>query len=256
MTVTTARYIGLRTWRYRPPTTSDSVGATGAGVPDPSVTKRAKAITSTAAPAATRATPSPRSGAATDPPERQSVSSQGMAPATTPGATTKNAAAPRVASGLRMWALPPLSGPRCASSVSRGLVGRDVAEEAGDRPQPAVVSDLADVGAGDDDRSVGRNELERVAGQVVVGVDAAGPAERVARVLGDHALRQLVERRVALHIEQRVDEPAVLGPCGADQVGPAGGVGLRQALEVGVDDRVDIAHGWLLRGALQCRPRE
>ena len=35
MSAATARYIGLRTWRYRPVTTRCSVGATGAGVPSP-----------------------------------------------------------------------------------------------------------------------------------------------------------------------------------------------------------------------------
>jgi hypothetical protein len=41
----------------------------------------------------------------------------------------------------------------------------------------------------------------------------------VARVLGDHALGELVERGVALDVEQRVDEAAVLRPGRADQLG-------------------------------------
>src|SRR5499427_2199886 len=36
-----ARYMGLRTYRYRPPTTRCAGGATGAGVPSPSTTNRA-----------------------------------------------------------------------------------------------------------------------------------------------------------------------------------------------------------------------
>ena len=73
--------------------TSCSVGATGAGVPPPSATKRAKACTSTAMPAASTSMPMIRSAVqcGTRWPIRQPVIHHGISPATTPGATTKNA---------------------------------------------------------------------------------------------------------------------------------------------------------------------
>src|SRR5690242_468661 len=102
MAATTARYIGLRTYRYRPPTTRRSVGATGAGVPRPSATNRAKAWTSTIAPRMSRISPATRTGAhpASDPRTCHRVSHQGTRPATTPGATAKNSTLPTAAVGL------------------------------------------------------------------------------------------------------------------------------------------------------------
>src|SRR6516165_4375764 len=55
-----ARYMGLRTYRYRPPTTRCAGGATGAGVPSPSTTNRANADTSMAVPATTSTAPGTR----------------------------------------------------------------------------------------------------------------------------------------------------------------------------------------------------
>jgi hypothetical protein len=101
MIAATATYMGLRTCRYRPPTTSCSVGATGAGVPTPSTTKRTKAWTSTNRPAAIRAAPSTRSAGgvrwASHP-----VSHHGIRPAVTPGARAKKAALPAAAIALRV----------------------------------------------------------------------------------------------------------------------------------------------------------
>ena len=72
------------------------MGATGAGVPMPSITKRAKACNSTATPAAMSSAPANRSpihGSA----DRQPVISQGTSPATTPGATRRNTTLPSAA---------------------------------------------------------------------------------------------------------------------------------------------------------------
>jgi hypothetical protein len=106
MVDTTARYMGLRTYRYRPPTTSRWVGATGAGVPEPSATKRTNACTSTTTPAASSTAPATRSGTQAQDGcgwrTRQPVSHQGTRPATTPGASTKNTTLTAAAAGLRM----------------------------------------------------------------------------------------------------------------------------------------------------------
>src|SRR5690349_13367469 len=106
MVATTARYIGLRTYRYRPPTTRRSVGATGAGVPRPSATNRAKAWTRTIAPRMSMISPATRTGAqwASGPRTCHRVSHQGTTPATTPGAAAKNSALPAAAVGLRTLA--------------------------------------------------------------------------------------------------------------------------------------------------------
>src|SRR5829696_3051631 len=63
MAATTATYIGLRTWRYAPPTTRRSGAATGAGVPKPSTTKRTNAPTSAISAARSTTPPSTRAGA-------------------------------------------------------------------------------------------------------------------------------------------------------------------------------------------------
>src|SRR5579872_1615169 len=114
MAATTARYMGLRTYRYRPPTTRLSVGATGAGVPRPSATNRAKAWTSTIAPRMSRISPATRTGAqpASDPRTCHRVSHQGTTPATTPGATAKNSTLPTAAVSLFM---PAAQAPRDSS---------------------------------------------------------------------------------------------------------------------------------------------
>src|SRR5262245_7139416 len=99
-----ARYMGLRTCRYRPPTTRCTGGATGAGVPSPSTTNRANADTSTAVPATTSTAPSTRRGRRWDSgaPGCQSVISHGTSPAMVPGARAKKTALPVAAALLRM----------------------------------------------------------------------------------------------------------------------------------------------------------
>src|SRR4051794_21325299 len=121
----TATYIGLRTWRYRPPTTSRSVGATGAGVPAPSTTKRAKACSSAATPATTSAAPRMTSQVGGSF-ERQPVSSHGTTPPMTPGATTRNTRLPRAALRLRTG---PLGGRRFPE-LEPGALGVDRPAEA------------------------------------------------------------------------------------------------------------------------------
>src|SRR5918998_2600484 len=105
MAASTATYMGLRTYRYTPPTTRRSGAATGAGVPRPSTTKRTNAPTSTISPATSSAAPNARTGIqygrgsrACQPP----VNNHGIAPATTPGANRKKSALPSAAVGLRM----------------------------------------------------------------------------------------------------------------------------------------------------------
>src|SRR5215203_607680 len=99
-----ATYIGLRTWRYSPPTTRRLGAATGTGVPKPSTTKRVNAWTITISPAASRTAPSTRTGAkyGTGSCTRQPVSNHGIRPAKTPGPTTKNTALPTAAVCLRI----------------------------------------------------------------------------------------------------------------------------------------------------------
>src|SRR5262245_44519935 len=91
--------MGLRTYRYRPPTTRCAGGATGAGVPSPSTTNRANADTSMAVPATTSTAPSTRSGKRCDSgaPGCQSVISHGMSPTMVPGARAKKTALPAAA---------------------------------------------------------------------------------------------------------------------------------------------------------------
>jgi hypothetical protein len=91
MTERTPRYIGLRTYRYKPETTRRTVGATGAGVPRPFTAKRTKLSTTILAPAPMRTYPSHGStkapnGAAW---ARHLVSVQGITPATVAGANQK-----------------------------------------------------------------------------------------------------------------------------------------------------------------------
>src|SRR3954454_14443189 len=90
MSAPTATYIGLRTWRYAPPTTNRSVGATGAGVPSPSSTKRTNASSRTTRPAPIIRPPSTRSGVH-HVSASQRVRSHGISPATTPGAIMRKA---------------------------------------------------------------------------------------------------------------------------------------------------------------------
>src|SRR5215217_167005 len=99
-----ATYIGLRTWRYSPPTTRRLGAATGTGVPKPSTTKRVNAWTITISPTASRTAPSTRTGAkyGTGSCTRQPVSNHGIRPAKTPGPTTKNTALPTAAVCLRI----------------------------------------------------------------------------------------------------------------------------------------------------------
>src|SRR5918995_1445634 len=99
MIAATARYIGFLTYRYSPPTTRRSLGATGAGVPRPSPTKRANACTSTRTPAAMRIRPPIHSGTqyGKGPRASQPVSNHGTRPATTPGANTRNTRLPMAA---------------------------------------------------------------------------------------------------------------------------------------------------------------
>src|SRR5262245_49991208 len=99
-----ARYIGLRTWRYRPVTTSRSGGAMGAGVPRPWRAKRAKESSKTGSPAAISRAPStrnptkPTSGGATRQPEIQN----GTNTTKVPGATTRNRTDPTTAAARCM----------------------------------------------------------------------------------------------------------------------------------------------------------
>src|SRR3954452_13437338 len=97
MVATTAQYIGLRTSRYRPVTTSVPGGAMGAGVPKPSIAKRRKQSSNPIAPAASKSTPTARSAAtpARGGPMCQRVSVHGTKTATVPGATTRKTAEPR-----------------------------------------------------------------------------------------------------------------------------------------------------------------
>src|SRR5919199_2062539 len=114
MAASTATYMGLRTWRYTPPTTRRSGAATGAGVPKPSTTKRTNALTSTISPARSSNPPSTRTGAQYGRGSRacQRVNNHGIRPTTTPGATRKNTALPTAAFRLR------IATPR--SQLSRG----------------------------------------------------------------------------------------------------------------------------------------
>src|SRR5690242_10136920 len=92
--------MGLRTHRYRPPTTSFSVGAAGEGVPAPSATNRANARSRTASPAASSSPPATRTGGHQGA-ARQPVIQYGSTPTTSPGATSRNSRLPATAAGLR-----------------------------------------------------------------------------------------------------------------------------------------------------------
>src|SRR5215211_3498573 len=121
MAASTATYIGLRTWRYAPPTTRRSGAATGAGVPWPSTTKRTNAWTSAISPATSTTPPSTRAGAQYGRGSRtcQRVSAHGTRPTTTPGANKKNSALPTAAVDLRIVTshLPVTSIPEWAAFV-------------------------------------------------------------------------------------------------------------------------------------------
>src|SRR5215472_15222792 len=110
MTASTARYMGLRTYRYSPRTTSCSVGAGGAGVPRPSTANCANDPISVTAPAAVTTPPMTRTGTGMATPARQPVSHQGTSPATTPGAITRKPALP--ATAVFFCTGPPHSGQR------------------------------------------------------------------------------------------------------------------------------------------------
>src|SRR5262245_25738185 len=103
---TTARYIGLRTYRYSPRTTRCSVGAGGAGVPRPSIVNCADDPSSAAAPAAISRPPATRTGTGHSAPCCQPVSHQGTSPATTPGAMTRKPALPAMAALVCIGARP------------------------------------------------------------------------------------------------------------------------------------------------------
>src|SRR4051794_35018264 len=95
MIARTARYIGLRTYRYGPTTTRWAVGAGGAGVPS-ARGKRTKASRRTRTPH--RTTTAPTIAAGEDQPPAHGIChpviQAGISPATTPGVTTRNASVP------------------------------------------------------------------------------------------------------------------------------------------------------------------
>src|SRR5262249_40751059 len=132
---TTARYIGLRTYRYSPRTTRCSVGAGGAGVPRPSVANCVNDPSSAAAPAAISTPPANRTGTGHAAPCCQPVSHQGTSPATTPGATTRKPALPAMAAAfVRIGACPSIA---CAPRTFR-LAGDARARRHRSRRQRAV----------------------------------------------------------------------------------------------------------------------
>src|SRR3954467_1020076 len=95
MIVSTARYIGLRTYRYGPTTTRWAVGAGGAGVPSARA-KRTNASSRTTIPVRMTTAAAIPAGE-TQPPAhgtRHPVISPGTSPATTPGVTTRNTSVP------------------------------------------------------------------------------------------------------------------------------------------------------------------
>src|SRR5437588_731229 len=102
MTTRTATYMGFRTQRYRPRTTSSSVGAAGEGVPRPSTTNWTKAHTSPAAPITIKHEPTTSAAFGEEDPPVPRPTSTGPRPATKPGTVTKNNAAPRLASARFM----------------------------------------------------------------------------------------------------------------------------------------------------------
>jgi hypothetical protein len=78
-------------------------GATGAGVPSPSVTNCTNDCMTTSSPAASRIIPSPRMDVqyGVSRRTRQPVNNRGTRPQTTPGPTMKNIALPTAATPLR-----------------------------------------------------------------------------------------------------------------------------------------------------------
>lgn len=97
MAASTARCMGLRTCRQGPATTRRCVGAIGAGVPRPCVTKTSKAQRIVVTPAMIRRVPATRSDSEGVCRACQPVSHHGTSPATTPGASAKNPALPSAA---------------------------------------------------------------------------------------------------------------------------------------------------------------
>src|SRR3954452_16401215 len=95
MIASTARYIGLRTYRYGPTTTRWAVGIGGAGVPSARA-KRANASSSTRTPLRMTTAATIATGAAQPPVHviRHPVIRAGISPATTPGVTTRNTTVP------------------------------------------------------------------------------------------------------------------------------------------------------------------
>src|SRR5215831_2138496 len=138
MTDVTARYIGLRTYRYSPRTTRCSVGAGGAGVPRPSIVNCANDPSSVAAPAAISSPPATRC---------QPVSHQGTSPATTPGAITRKPALPAMAAFVCIGARPGIS---CMAAAR----------------WPAAPAHVAIVAAGEH-ATAGRPSGDRLAGRLL-----------------------------------------------------------------------------------------
>src|SRR5918999_3574210 len=162
MVAATARYIGLRTYRYSPPATRRSGGATGAGVPRPSTTKRQNACRSTATPAARSTRPATRKGAqyGNGSRTRQPVNAHGTRPATIPGASTRNT---RLASAARAF-----------------------------RTVTFCFEALARLGAAHD-----REAPRLPGGEELVGVDVVAPAEEVlGGVIGRRAVHRLAGGRL------------------------------------------------------------
>lgn len=88
MIASTATYIGLRTYRYHPLTINVRVGATGAGVPNPSIAKRRNESSTTISPHPIKKMPVQR--AEKEPAICPPLITRGTNPATTPGAAKKN----------------------------------------------------------------------------------------------------------------------------------------------------------------------
>jgi len=111
-----ATYMGFRTYRYCPETTSCVGGATGAGVPNPLSAKRAKDSSRLARPSPTSKAPKarpmgrPRNGLST----RHPVRANGIRPATDPGASTKNSTEPGMTHCALGSLTAPLRRPPCA----------------------------------------------------------------------------------------------------------------------------------------------
>src|SRR6201988_2336643 len=111
-------YIGLRTKRLNPVTTSLSVGATGIGVP-PALTNWVNACTGGIRPRTISTIPKITRKGGLDPGISKRVINQGPSPTNVPGATTKKAAEPTAAVEVRTY--PVLAG-ISANWVSRTLL--------------------------------------------------------------------------------------------------------------------------------------